>query len=165
MNRTRHQTGAFILATVVFLMVAGSVMLYAMTNLSVVTSATTSVTHNGNMALMAAQSGLKYCVAQLEGEDICAVNPEIDGVSSPSSPCKIILSITPINCISGICKITSAAYCPKPVPLDPPDPPKCDFDDYYGAKKLTMQVQKTTGGVQMIPASRQVETPETLVCP
>lgn len=147
LNRQFRQTGAFILATVVFLMVAGSVMLYAMTNLSVVTSATTSVTHNGNMALMAAQSGLKYCVAQLEGTDTCTLNPQIMGVSSPDfTPCKIKVVG---NCVSGICTITSTACCPN------------STDSLRGVKKLTLQVQKTTGGIQMIPASRFVAIPDT----
>lgn len=149
MTNCFRQTGAFILATVVFLMVAGSVMLYAMTNLSVVSSATTSVTHNGNMALMAAQSGLKYCVAQLGSVGACTEYPEITGVSAPSSsPCKIKVAG---NCVSGICEITSTACCPN------------SADSLRGAKKLSVRVQKVGGGIQMIPASRLVMTPDA--CP
>lgn len=157
-----RQTGAFILATVVFMMVAGSVMLYAMTNFSVVTSATTSVTHNGNMALTAVQSGLKYCVAQLGSGD-CTSNPLITGVSSPGfMPCKIKIAVEGVGdsdpsdgkCDStapSICTITSTACCPS------------STDALRGAKSLKIDVQKTTGGYQMIPASRQVVTP--VACP
>ena len=166
MNRSIRQTGAFILATVVFLMVAGSLMLYAMTNLSVVTSATTSVTHNSNMALMAAQSGLKYCVARLGSGAACTLNPLIAGVTLSDFPdkippppvinfvpCKIALT-TSGTCSgvgAGICTITSTACCPSAT------------DSLRGAKSLKIDVQKTTGGYQMIPASRQVVTPVT--CP
>lgn len=144
MNRTRHQTGAFILATVVFLMVAGSVMLYAMTNFSVVSSATTSVTHNGNMALMAAQSGLKYCVALGSScpDNKTVVN--IDGIS-----CKI--EIDDASCVPGICTIKSTACCPN------------SSDSLRGAKKLEIKVQNINGYYQMIPASRRVVTP--VACP
>lgn len=150
MTNCFRQTGAFILATVVFLMVAGSVMLYAMTNLSVVSSATTSVTHNGNMALMAAQSGLKYCVAN---GNLCLTGSlAIAGISAPpSESCAIKVE----NACSGvgpqICTIKSTACCPN------------SSNSLRGAKKLEIEVQNINGYYQMIPASRRVVTPDT--CP
>ena len=146
-----RQTGAFILATVVFLMVAGSLMLYAMTNFSVVTSATTSVTHNGNMALIAAQSGLKYCVAN---GNLCPPTGAlaIAGISAPpSESCAIKVE----NACSGagpqICTIKSTACCPN------------SSNSLRGAKKLEIKVQNINGYYQMIPASRLVMTPDA--CP
>jgi hypothetical protein len=138
LNRYR-QTGAFILVTVVFLMAAGGAMLYAMSNFSTASSATASLVHNGNMALAAAQSGLKYCVAQL-GTGACS-NPAISGIS-----CDITVNDGGCNGAVAplVCTITSAAYCPS------------QTDATRGAKKLSIQVQKTSGGYQMIPASRQV---------
>lgn len=164
MFKKNQQTGAAILAAVVFLIVAGSVMLYAMTNLSMVSSASTRVAHNGNMALMAAQSGLKYCVAQLENGD-CLSDPFTKDISSPNYiPCKIKITIggegdsnqNDGKCDSAapsVCTITSTACCPNSTPAD----------SYRGAKSLKIDVQKTTGGYQMIPASRRVVTPDT--CP
>lgn len=154
LNRYR-QTGAFILVTVVFLMAAGGAMLYAMSNLSSVSSTTATLAHNGNMALAAAQSGLKYCVA---AGSTCSATPLIDGISTPASapsPCKITITATPAsncsNAVSAICTITSTACCPN------------SADPYHGAKKLKIQVQNTLGVYQLIPASREVVTPDT--CP
>jgi hypothetical protein len=143
-RRLHHQTGAFILATVVFLMVAGSVMLYAMSNLSMVSSATTSVAHNGNMALMAAQSGLKYCVALGSSCPDIKTVVDIDGIS-----CKI--EIDDGNCAAGICTVTSTACCPN------------SSDSLRAAKKLEIKVQNINGYYQMIPASRRVVAAVT--CP
>ena len=143
-NMRTRQSGAFLLVTIVFLMAAGGAMLYAMANLSAVSSTTAAVAHNGNMALAAAQSGLKYCVAQLKTGP--CVNPVITGIS-----CDI--TVTDGGCFVAVaspptCTITSTANCPS------------STDAYRGAKKLSIQVQKTTnGGVpsyQIIPASRQV---------
>lgn len=150
-----RQSGAFLLVTVIFLMVAGGTMLYALANLSTVSSATNSVVHNGNMALAAAQSGLKYCVAQLETA-ACTANPEIIGITAPGfSPCKV--KIVDGGCFTagtGICTVTSTACCSNSSSAD---------DPYHGAKKLSIQVQKTAGGYQIIPASRQTIVPDA--CP
>jgi len=149
LNRFR-QTGAFILVTVIFLMVAGGAMLYAMANLSMVSSATNSVAHNGNMALAAAQSGLKYCLAGLETGD-CQVNPII---TVPPAPCYITVAVAPLTCSTDapplLCTITSTAICPNVATCPNAAAPSCAI------KKLSIHVQKTTGGYQMIPASRQV---------
>jgi hypothetical protein len=151
LNRFR-QNGAFLLVTVIFLMVAGGAMLYAVVNLVSVSSATSSVGHNGNMSLAAAQSGLKYCLAGLQTGD-CTANPLISGVTAPpSAPCTITIAQ---NCSAAaapsICAIESTAYCPS------------SSDAYRGGKKITIQVQKTTDGsvfyYQMIPASRLVSVP------
>lgn len=144
MQKRFRQTGAFILVTVVFIMVAGGAMLYAMANLSTVSSATNSVAHNGNMALAAAQSGLKYCVAWLE-TGVCTVNPSISGIS-----CEITVADGGCNGAVAplICTVTSTAYCPN------------STDANRGGKAVSIQVQKTNyGGLanyQMIPASRQI---------
>lgn len=144
-----RQNGAFLLVTVIFLLAAGGAMLYAMANLSTVSSATNSLAHNGNMALAAAQSGLKYCVAGLETGD-CAASPAIAGIAQ--FPCAITitqgcsLAVPP-----AICIVESTAYCPSAA------------DNLRGAKKVTIQVQKTTDGsafyYQIIPASRLVSVP------
>jgi len=144
LNRFR-QTGAFILVTIVFLMVAGGAMLYAMSNLSSVSSTTTTLAHNGNMALAAAQSGLKYCLYQLEMNTACTPNPII--TPTLPAPCTITIAegcFAPVVPPSTTCTVTSTAYCPDTT------------DASRGAKKLSIQVQKTTGGYQMIPASRLV---------
>ncbi len=151
MQRRFQQTGAFILVTVVFLMVAGGAMLYAMTNLSVVSSATNSLAHNGNMALAAAQSGLKYCLAGLETGD-CLASPLIGGITTPApAPCNIVIvQGCSVASAPAICTITSTAICPNVTPCPNPAEPFC------GIKTLSIQIQKTAGGYQMIPASRQV---------
>lgn len=139
-NRYR-QTGAFILVTVVFLMAAGGAMLYAMSNFSTASSTTATLAHNGNMALAAAQSGLKYCT-MADCPDVLAI------VNFSGTSCTIELEDGGCNCnvpaVSTICTIKSRAYCPDLA------------DATRGAKKLSIQVQRTTGGCQMIPASRQV---------
>jgi hypothetical protein len=150
-NTRIRQTGAFILVTVIFLMVAGGAMLYAMANLSTVSSATNSLAHNGNMALAAAQSGLKYCLLVPVG---CPDNTPTN-LDIPAIPCKITVGRN-ATCIAAsssppsICTMTSEAICPNvttcPNAADP----------YCGAKKLSIQVQKSIGGYQMIPASRQI---------
>lgn len=156
LNRFR-QGGAFLLVLVIFLMVAGGAMLYAMANLSTVSSATNSVVHNGNMALAAAQSGLKYCVAQLDTGD-CANSPLIGGISTPApAPCVIEITVGGDGndadgaCSSvapAICTVTSTAYCPSAA------------EALRGARKISIQVQKTEKDgafyYQMIPASRLV---------
>jgi len=134
LNRYR-QTGAFILVTLVFVMAAGGAMLFAMSNLSSVSNTTTTLIHNGNMALAAAQSGLKYC-ALVD----CPNTPTILAISDSSC----VIQVDDGGCNSGICLITSTAYCPS------------STDPSRGAKKLSIQVHKTAGGYQMIPASRQV---------
>lgn len=154
LNRFR-QSGAFLLVTVIFLLVAGGAMLYAMVNLSTVSSATNSVAHNGNMALAAAQSGLKYCLLQ-PAVDCTSSDLLIKDLSTPApAPCKIKVADGCFGAVPGICTITSTACCPS------------SSDNYRGAKQLSVKVQKTTDGsayyYQMIPASRQVETPVT--CP
>ncbi len=139
-----QQSGAFILATVIFLMVVGAVMMYSMTNLAQVTSATSSVAVNGNMALAAAQSGLKYCLARLDTSD-CSSSPNLEGISP--TPCIVTIAD---GCTAAptpsLCFIISTAYCPN------------STDPTYGGRKITIRVQKTLGGYQMIPASRQVMT-------
>lgn len=60
MKNFSRQSGAFILITIVFLMAAGGAMLYAMSNLSSVSSTATTLVHNGNVAQAAAQSGLGF---------------------------------------------------------------------------------------------------------
>lgn len=152
LNRFR-QSGAFLLVTVVFLLVAGGAMLYAMANLSTVSSATSSVAHNGNMALAAAQSGLKYCLLQ-PTVDCTSSDLLIKDLSTPApAPCKIKVADGCFGAAPGICTITSTACCPNSSPSDP----------YRGAKKLSIQVQKTAGGYQIIPASRQAIVPDA--CP
>lgn len=151
-NRYR-QTGAFLLVTIVFLMAAGGAMLYAMANLSLVSSTTAMVAHNGNMALLAAQSGLKYCEL-LGGAGCPDVLPAVPGTARNFAgiPCVIevsdggcdLLPATPAAPV--ICTLTSRAYCPNAT------------DPYRGASKLSIQRQKTKtqGGYALIPASRQV---------
>jgi hypothetical protein len=139
LNRFR-QTGAFILATVIFLMVAGGAMLYAMTNLSTVSSATNSVAHNGNMALAAAQSGLKYCLYILDtagGGASCSPYPDSSGITPP--PCTITINHT---CLSSPCAISSEATCWSGTPLQ-------------GVKRLKVQAVLSGGRYQMVPASLQ----------
>lgn len=154
MLKRSRQRGAFLLVTVIFLLVAGGAMLYAMVNLSTVSSATNSVAHNGNMALAAAQSGLKYCLLQPTVD--CTSNDLLikDSALAPA-PCKIKVADGCFGAAPGICTITSTACCPS------------WSDNYRGAKQLSIKVQKTTDGsafyYQVIPASRQVETPVT--CP
>lgn len=143
LNRYR-QTGAFLLVTIVFLMAAGGAMLYAMANLSTVTSTSATVAHNNNQALLAAQSGLKYCLMQ-------TINcPNALGPTRNITGIACTVEVTDANCAAGaatkVCTYTSRAYCPNAT------------DPYRGAKKLSIQVQKTpgTGAYQIIPASRQV---------
>lgn len=151
LNRFR-QTGAFILVTLVFLMVAGGAMLYAMSNLSSVSNTTTTLAHNGNMALAAAQSGLKYCLYEL---DIRACTPVPAITPTLPAPCNITTSVAPATCNTDaaplLCTITSTAYCPSLT-----DTSTGQVVSYRGAKKLSIQVRKTTGGYQIIPASRLV---------
>jgi len=144
-----RQTGAFILVTVIFLMVAGGAMLYAMANLSMVSSATNSVAHNGNMALAAAQSGLKYCVLQLGTGGACAPSPAI--TPAPPASCAIVIGDGCFGAATpSVCTITSTAICPNVATCPNAAAPSCAI------KKLSVHVQKTTGGYQMIPASRLV---------
>ena len=142
LNRYR-QTGAFLLVTIVFLMAAGGAMLYAMANLSSVSSTTAMVAHNGNQALLAAQSGLKYCEGISNCPDVLTVRAFV-GISS----CTIEVSDNGCDLLPlpAICTLTSRAYCP-----DATHP-------YRGASKLSIQRKKTTipGGYALIPASRQV---------
>lgn len=152
MLKRSRQRGAFLLVTVIFLLVAGGAMLYAMVNLSTVSSATNSVAHNGNMALAAAQSGVKYCLAGLESGG-CTANPLIAGITEPASAACAITLVE--NCSAAaapsVCLIESTAYCPNA------------SEAFRGAKKITLRVQKTTDGsafyYQMIPASRLVAAP------
>lgn len=147
-----RQSGAFLLVTVIFLLVAGGAMLYALANLSTVSSATGSVAHNGNMALAAAQSGVKYCLAGL-GTGDCAANPLISGITTPApATCTITIAQgCSVAAAPSICTIESTAYCPTAA------------EALRGAKKIAVQVQKTTDGTafyyQMIPASRLVSAP------
>lgn len=142
MQNAIRQTGAVILATVIFLMAAGGAMLYTMSNLSSVTSTTAMLTHNGNQALAAAQSGLKYCLLT-----DCPDGPTT--VTFDGIPCAIDVSDGGCNCGApagaASCTITSRAYCPSAT------------DPYRGAKQLSIQAKKTAGigNCQMIPATRQ----------
>lgn len=139
-----RQTGAFLLVTIIFLMAAGGAMLYAMSNLSSVSSATAMVAHNGNQALAAAQSGLKYC--EILGGVGC---PDVLTVRSFAGiPCTIEVTDNGCDLIlttPAICTLTSRAYCPNAT------------DTYRGASKLSIQRQKTLtlGGYALIPASRK----------
>ena len=139
-NRSR-QTGAFLLVVMAFLIAAGGAMLYAMSNVSSVSSTTTTLAHNSNMALAAAQSGLKYCL-------VANCPPPLTVMSFNGIPCTIEVSDGGCNCgtiaVGAICTVTSRAYCPNA------------NDPYRGARKLSIQAQKTTGTCQIIPASRQV---------
>ncbi|MFA7238754.1 MAG: hypothetical protein WC091_01470 [Sulfuricellaceae bacterium] len=154
-----NQAGSFILITVVFVMAIGGAMLYAMANMSNVSSASNTLVHNSNMALAAAQSGLKYCVWQLSRTDAGQGDCQSDPFTSDTS-CKITITATvdgsgapcwTDTSSSIICTIKSTAICPKN---------DLNNDPYYGKKTISMQIQKKTiNGVpytQMIPASRQV---------
>lgn len=142
-----RQSGAFILATVVFLMVVGAVLLYSMTNLSQISSTTASIEHNSHVASAAAYSALKHCIYQLDN-GACTANPDISGFF-----CTITVADGGCNAAAApfTCTITATAICPSGT-LNPPD------TSMRGAKKLSINVQKSAMipvGVsyQMIPAS------------
>lgn len=140
MTKPNRQSGAFILASVVFLMVVGAILLYSMTNLSQVASTTEGLEHNANQAEAAALSGLKYCLAGLETGD-CNAAPTIAGISP--TPCAVSIidgcsaAVAPISCT-----VTSTAYCPSNGAV------------IRGAKRFTIQVRKSAAtSYSVIPAS------------
>jgi len=137
-NSRNRQSGAFILVTVVFLMVVGSIFIYSMTNLSTVASSTTGVVHNSNAALAAAQSGLKYCLYDLGNGGTCLV------YTPGFSPSTCTIAFTPpTNCTTATptCMVYSKAICGA-------------GSTEQAEKWLEVQVTYSAiSGYQMIPAS------------
>lgn len=157
MNTAPRQSGAFILATVIFMMVVGAVMLYSMTNLSQVTSSNTALIHNNNTAKAAAQSGLNFVAQQLS-----AGTPPLD--CSPGA--YVSADITPHPCdvkyanccgVESICTVSSKAVCGGSPLLALTH---ADNSPTTGVKWLTVLALKyhPVGGgdaYQLIPASRR----------